>query len=79
MKLVLRSTGQIVAAWTGPNSGSRKKGKMAFLGNNGDPRFELGIAFEIAAVITVTALNEKARRNNNGAAAGGAAAGGAAC
>lgn len=78
MKLVRSSTGQTVAAWTGPNAGSRKKGKMAFLGNNGDPRFELGIAFEIVTVITVTALVEKAKRNNNGAAAG-AAGGAAAC
>ncbi|KAG9235108.1 hypothetical protein BJ875DRAFT_459989 [Amylocarpus encephaloides] len=76
-KLVRSSTGQVVAAWTGPTSGSRKKGKMSFMGGNaGDPRAELGTAWELIAIISHLALAERARRARNSAAAGGGAAGG---
>ncbi len=74
MKLVRCSTGEVMAAWTLPNSGHRKKGKMSFLMKG---RAVFGEMFELMAVTTVLALMEKRRRKNS-AAAGGAAVGGAA-
>jgi hypothetical protein len=55
MKLVRKSTGQVVAAWTGPKRGWKKLGKMAWKGEQ-DPRGELGTGFELAAIITRLAL-----------------------
>lgn len=74
MKLVVAGTGEVVAAWSPPNSGTRKKGKMAFLGRS---REVFGGVWEMMAVISVLALMEKARRRRNNSAAG--AAGGAGC
>ncbi|CAG8954446.1 hypothetical protein HYFRA_00006074 [Hymenoscyphus fraxineus] len=61
-KLVRCNTDQVVAAWARPRHGDRKKGKLAFLGSNGDPRLELGIVFEIATVITICVLVGQGRR-----------------
>lgn len=77
MKLARSSTGEIVAAWAQPGMSTRKKGKMAFLGN----REALGEKFELMAVMCMIGIMEKARRNNNNSAvAGGISAGaGAGC
>lgn len=79
MKCVRVRTGEVVAAWARANSGTRKKGKMAFMMRDrglGDEKFETMV------VISVLSIMEKARRRKNasrGAAAGGAAGGGAGC
>ncbi|KAK0107974.1 hypothetical protein ONS96_003756 [Cadophora gregata f. sp. sojae] len=73
MKLVRVRTGEVVVAWAPPNSGTRKRGKMAFLN-----REVLGENFEIMAVVTILAIMEKARRGRGGGAAAAAGAGGAA-
>jgi hypothetical protein len=72
-KLVRKSNGQVVAAWARPGSGTKKRGKMTWMGDR-DPRSELGPTFELATVITRLALVEKeARTRAAGAAAAGAA------
>ena len=73
MKLVRVKTGEVVAAWAPPNSGTRKRGKMAFLN-----REVLGENFEIMTVVTILAIMEKARRGRGGGGAAAAAGAGAA-
>ena len=79
MKCVRVRTGEVVAAWATANSGTRKKGKMAFMMRGkglGDEKFETMV------VISVLSIMEKVRRKKNAshmAAAGGAAGGGAGC
>jgi len=73
MKLVRVSTGEVVAAWARPNSGTKKKGKLRFMARE---KGELDDRWEVMVVVSIMAIIEKARRtSNNGAAAGGAAAG----
>jgi hypothetical protein len=60
MKLVWAAKNEVVAAWAGPNSGTRKKGKMSFMGD----REALGPRFEVMAVISVLAIMERKRRTN---------------
>ncbi|KAG4429704.1 hypothetical protein IFR05_014815 [Cadophora sp. M221] len=73
MKLVRAKTGEVVVAWAPPNSGTRKRGKMAFLN-----RDALGEKFEIMAVVSILAIMEKGRRGSGGGAAASGAAAGAA-
>ncbi|KAH7397516.1 hypothetical protein BKA64DRAFT_38202 [Cadophora sp. MPI-SDFR-AT-0126] len=72
MKLVRVKTGEVVVAWAPPNSGTRKRGKMAFLN-----REVLGENFEIMAVVTILAMMERTRRGRGGGAAAAAGAGAA--
>jgi len=78
MKLVRAGTKEVCAAWAPPNSLGKKKGKMAFLGNGGDPRDEFGVLWEMMVVISILGNMEKARRrrSSSAAAAGGAGGGG---
>lgn len=65
--------GEVVAAWTGPNNGTRKKGKLRFMARENG----LGDEWEVMAVICIAAMAEKARRTKGrgGAAAGGGGGG----
>lgn len=72
MKLVRLSTGEVVAAWTLPNTVHTKKGKMSFMARD---RAALGTEFELAVVLSILALIEKGRRRASGAAAGGGGGG----
>jgi hypothetical protein len=76
MKLVRKGSRDVVAAWAPPNSGTRKKGKIAFLGRGKDPRDEFGGVWEMMVVISILSLMEKGRRRNNSSAAGGGGGGG---
>ncbi|KAG0652694.1 hypothetical protein D0Z07_0731 [Hyphodiscus hymeniophilus] len=79
MKCVRVRSGEVVAAWARPNSGHAKKGKMRFLLNEGGMGDDRG-RFEIAVVISMLSIMEKARRSNKnsrGATAGGFGGGGA--
>jgi hypothetical protein len=71
MKLVRLSTGEVVAAWTGPHSGRKKVGKMRFMAGE---RAVFGDEFEILVVISIAAIMEKRRRANKGARQAGAGA-----
>lgn len=73
MKLVRTKTGEVVVAWAPPNSGSRKRGKMAFL-----RKAELGEQFEIMAVVSILAIMEKGRRGSGASTAAARAGAGAA-
>ncbi|KAH7346882.1 hypothetical protein BKA65DRAFT_503522 [Rhexocercosporidium sp. MPI-PUGE-AT-0058] len=73
MKLVRTKTGEVVVAWAPPNSGTRKRGKMAFLS-----RDALGEKFEVMAVVSILAIMEKGRRGSGGGAAAAIAGAGAA-
>lgn len=73
MKLVRVATGEVVAAWARPNSGTKKKGKLRFMARG---KGVMDDKWEVMVVISITAIIEKARRTRtSGAAAGGAAAG----
>ncbi len=72
MKLVRRSTGQVVMAWATPSMSSKKRAKVAFLGDGE----RLGEEWEVLAVVSCMAILEKARRRRNSAAAGGGAGAG---
>jgi len=71
MKLVRASNGEVVVAWTRPNSGTREKGKMRFIGD----RNVLGEKLESMAVISLLAIVEKRRRANNASRAAGGGGG----
>jgi hypothetical protein len=81
MKLVRVGTGEVVAAWARPNSGTRKKGKLRFTARD---RGELDDKWELMAVVSISAIIEKSRRSRNnrviaGGAAGGGGGGGGGC
>jgi len=70
MSLVRTQTGEVVAAWARPNSGTKKKGKVAWVGR----RDVLGEGGEVLAIVTILAIMEKTRRRQSGTV--GVAAGG---
>jgi hypothetical protein len=65
-KLVRVKTGEVVCVWAPPNTGMRKKGKMAFLGKEDG----LGEGFELMVVITMLAIMEKTRRSSSSGGGG---------